>query len=110
MDSPLSYSMSKLFETVFLFKFVNSAALFYHQTFAACVVRMAFGTNFDFDGVLGGACGEFVAASASNFHFFVFRMDTLFHIRFTSFFDRDYSQQASLLQLCILVTKLVYHI
>ena len=77
----------ELFETVFLFEFVNLTALFNHQAFAAGIIWMAFRANFDFDFTFGGTCGEFVAASTSNFHFLIFWMDTLFHILFTSFFE-----------------------
>ena len=68
-----------LFDTIFFVELINTSASL-RRLLLACVERMAFGTDFHMDALVGRACNECVPAVASHSCLMVLRMDSFSHL------------------------------
>ena len=71
--------MFHLFDTIFLIELINTSTSLC-RLLLACVERMAFGTDFHMDALVGGACYECVPTVASHGCLMVLRMDSFLHL------------------------------
>ena len=74
-----------LFDTIFFVELINTSARLC-RFLLSCVERMAFGTDFHMDTLVGRACNECVPAVASHSCLMVLRMDSFSHVFHLSIF------------------------
>ena len=71
--------------TILTVEFINRTTGLY-SLLLACVERMAFGTDFHMDALVGGACYECVPTVTSHGCLMVLRMDSFSHVFHLSIF------------------------